>query len=52
MMAPRPDKMSRRLADANIFAPLIDYCNFRALDRGLLNGKTMIDTRGVWRDIF
>jgi UDP-N-acetyl-D-mannosaminuronic acid dehydrogenase len=37
------------LAAAQIVVLLVDHRPFRILDRGLLAGKKVIDTRGIWR---
>ncbi|WP_146364561.1 UDP-N-acetyl-D-mannosamine dehydrogenase [Arthrobacter yangruifuii] len=37
------------LADADIVLLLVDHDVFKALDRAALEGKEVIDTRGIWR---
>ena len=39
------------LDKANILVLLTDHSEFRELDRSRLKGKTLIDTRGAWRDV-
>ena len=36
------------MRDANIILLLVDHKEFKAVDRSLLNGKTVIDTRGIF----
>ena len=36
------------MRDANIILLLVDHKEFKAMDRSLLNGKTVIDTRGIF----
>ena len=36
------------MRDANIVLLLVDHKEFKAVDRSLLNGKTVIDTRGIF----
>ncbi len=38
------------IARADIVLLLVDHQEFKSLDRALLSGKTIIDTRGTWRD--
>ena len=37
------------IAQADVVALLVDHRAFKTLDRALLNGKAIVDTRGVWR---
>ncbi|MDK1329049.1 UDP-N-acetyl-D-mannosamine dehydrogenase [Arthrobacter sp. zg-Y1143] len=37
------------LEDADIVVLLVDHDMFRTIDRSLLEGKGLIDTRGIWR---
>lgn len=37
------------LASADVVVLLVDHKQFKSLDRSLLVGKTVIDTRGAWR---
>ncbi|NDR52811.1 UDP-N-acetyl-D-mannosamine dehydrogenase [Actinomyces sp. 565] len=37
------------IAAANVVVLLVDHKEFKALDRSLLDGKRVIDTRGAWR---
>jgi len=37
------------LDEADIVALLVDHDQFRSLNRSLLNGKVVYDTRGIWR---
>ncbi|MCC9174279.1 UDP-N-acetyl-D-mannosamine dehydrogenase [Arthrobacter sp. zg-Y179] len=39
----------KALADADIVLLLVDHDKFKALDRTLLEGKQVVDTRGIWR---
>lgn len=41
--------LAEALASADVAVLLVDHREFRAMDRGLLAGKALIDTRGVWR---
>jgi UDP-N-acetyl-D-mannosaminuronic acid dehydrogenase len=41
--------LDEALATADIVVLLTDHRQFRAIDRARLSGKTVIDTRGVWR---
>ncbi|MGB0670558.1 MAG: UDP-N-acetyl-D-mannosamine dehydrogenase [Rhodospirillales bacterium] len=41
--------LDRALEDADVIVLLVDHAPFRALDRGRLAGKAVIDTRGIWR---
>ena len=36
------------LGRANIVLLLVDHASFRSVDRNLLDGKIIIDTRGIW----
>ena len=36
------------MQDANIILLLVDHKEFKAMDRQLLKGKTIIDTRGIF----
>ena len=36
------------MQEANIILLLVDHKEFKAMDRSLLNGKTVIDTRGIF----
>ena len=36
------------MRDANIILLLVDHKEFKAMDQGLLNGKNIIDTRGIF----
>ena len=44
----RLEDFDRALADADIVLLLVDHMGFRQVDRGRLQGKIVIDTRGVW----
>ncbi|NQU59272.1 MAG: UDP-N-acetyl-D-mannosamine dehydrogenase, partial [Rhodospirillales bacterium] len=37
------------LSKAQIIALLVDHQAFKDIDRARLNGKAVIDTRGIWR---
>lgn len=37
------------IADSDIVVLLVDHTDFKGIDRAVLAGKTVIDTRGVWR---
>lgn len=37
------------LKEADILLVLVDHQEFKDIDRGLLKGKIVIDTRGIWR---
>ncbi|MGB0683770.1 MAG: UDP-N-acetyl-D-mannosamine dehydrogenase [Magnetovibrionaceae bacterium] len=41
--------LEEALETASIIVLLVDHGIFRALDRRLLEGKTVLDTRGIWR---
>lgn len=41
--------LDRALAEAEVVLLLVDHHIFRELDRDRLAGKTVIDTRGIWR---
>jgi UDP-N-acetyl-D-mannosaminuronic acid dehydrogenase len=36
------------LADADVVLLLVDHAPFKALDLGILSGKQLVDTRGIW----
>ena len=36
------------MREANIVLLLVDHKEFKAMDRALLKGKTVIDTRGIF----
>ena len=36
------------LADADVVVLLVDHAPFKAMDLGLLSGKQLVDTRGIW----
>ena len=38
------------LSAADLVLLLVDHKEFKALDRARLEGKIVIDTRGVWRE--
>ncbi|MDU0348347.1 UDP-N-acetyl-D-mannosamine dehydrogenase [Actinomyces sp. MRS3W] len=40
---------SEAIARADVIVLLVDHRQFKALDRSLLAGKRIIDTRGIWR---
>lgn len=42
-------ELEAALASADIVVLLVDHRAFRDLDRRLLDGKVLIDTRGIWR---
>ncbi len=42
-------EVEEAIADSDVVALLVDHTRFRAVDRELLEGKAVIDTRGVWR---
>ncbi len=42
--------LSEALGQAEVVALLVDHRDFAAIDRKLLAGRTVIDTRGLWRD--
>ena len=37
------------IEDADVVVLLVDHREFVGVDQDLLNGKTVIDTRGIWR---
>lgn len=37
------------IAAADVVVLLVDHREFKALDRNLLDGKRVVDTRGIWR---
>lgn len=41
-------EVAAALADCDVVVLLVDHDEFKALDRGLLDGKAVVDTRGVW----
>lgn len=41
--------LSEVLMEADILVVLVDHDEFRGVDRELLKGKVLIDTRGIWR---
>ena len=41
--------LEEALSEARIVVLLADHAAFRSLDRSLLDGKEVIDTRGIWR---
>ena len=38
------------LAEADVVLLLVDHGSFREIDLGLLSGKQVVDTRGIWSD--
>ena len=38
------------LAEADVVLLLVDHASFREIDLGLLSGKQIVDTRGIWSD--
>lgn len=42
-------EVTAALADCDVMVLLVDHDEFKAVDRGLLDGKAVVDTRGVWR---
>jgi len=42
-------KTQDAVAAADIVALLVDHNQFRTLPRKLLEGKVVMDTRGIWR---
>jgi UDP-N-acetyl-D-mannosaminuronic acid dehydrogenase len=40
--------LEQALERANLVVLLVDHAPFRAVDRKLIEGKAVIDTRGVW----
>jgi nucleotide sugar dehydrogenase len=40
--------VEKAMQEANIILLLVDHKEFKAMDQGLLNGKTVIDTRGIF----
>ena len=38
------------LAQADVVLLLVDHASFREIDLGLLSGKQVVDTRGIWSD--
>jgi UDP-N-acetyl-D-mannosaminuronic acid dehydrogenase len=44
----RLEDFERALSRADIVVLLVDHMGFRQVNRARLNGKTLIDTRGVW----
>ena len=38
------------LAEADVVLLLVDHASFREIDLGLLSGKQVVDTRGIWSD--
>ncbi|WP_353937522.1 UDP-N-acetyl-D-mannosamine dehydrogenase [Sinorhizobium meliloti] len=45
----RLSQTTAALAEADIVVGLVDHAAFRRIDRLLLEGKAVIDTRGIWR---
>lgn len=41
--------LEQAVAQADVVVLLVDHTPFKNLDRTLLAGKTLIDTRGTWR---
>lgn len=41
----------RAICEADVVLLLVDHDDFKELDRSLLDGKKLIDTRGLWRGI-
>jgi len=41
--------LTAAIEKAQVIALLVDHRDFRNLDRTLLDGKTVIDSRGIWR---
>jgi len=41
--------LSQVLAEANILVVLADHDEFKNIDKNLLKGKVIIDTRGIWQ---
>lgn len=37
------------VAEASVVVLLVDHTPFKSIDRSLLDGKTVVDTRGLWR---
>jgi UDP-N-acetyl-D-mannosaminuronic acid dehydrogenase len=37
------------IAQAPVIVLLVDHEAFRLIDRSILNGKSIVDTRGFWR---
>jgi UDP-N-acetyl-D-mannosaminuronic acid dehydrogenase len=42
-------RTNEAIADADIVVVLVDHQQFRSLNRSLLSGKIIYDTRGIWR---
>jgi UDP-N-acetyl-D-mannosaminuronic acid dehydrogenase len=42
-------KTQEAVAAADIVVLLVDHNQFRTLPRKLLDGKVVLDTRGIWR---
>lgn len=41
--------VNRAILEADIIVLLVDHKEFKSVDHGMLSGKLVIDTRGVWR---
>ncbi len=41
-------ELDAALAKADVVVLLVDHATFKAMDRALLSGKQVIDTRGIW----
>jgi UDP-N-acetyl-D-mannosaminuronic acid dehydrogenase len=37
------------IAQASVIVLLVDHEAFRLIDRSILTGKSIVDTRGFWR---
>jgi UDP-N-acetyl-D-mannosaminuronic acid dehydrogenase len=44
-----PDGLEKLVSDADVVVLLVEHERFRTLDRGCLRGKSLYDTRGIWR---
>ena len=42
-------EFTKAIEDADVVVLLVDHREFVGVDQDLLNGKTVIDTRGIWR---
>mgnify|MGYP001757478773 CR=1 FL=1 len=45
----RKQDLAEALTDAEVVLLLVNHKEFIALDRSELTGKTVIDTKGIWR---
>lgn len=40
------------LGECDVLVLLVDHDEFKAIDNDLSNGKAVVDTRGIWRNLF